>query len=224
MALPYNSSRTGRFQWMMQRVSAILLVGLAGSHFALQHFSAEAVSTGLTVSARMNDPFWQGYYGLFVVLGLYHGVNGVVGIIQDYAPKPIVRGILATILWTMAAWSGFVGLGSLYSPRTVAEVKEYYAENGFADGTATGPGLPIPVAFNTSDEIRELHMFAFYLEHHTYRTDKDKQSIKTIFGSETAKGHGSPDHPEGDNSLAAIGGMSFQNWALAQLPLASQTR
>ena len=44
MGAPYVSSRSGRFQWMMQRVSAVLLLVLTFSHFGLQHFTAEAVS------------------------------------------------------------------------------------------------------------------------------------------------------------------------------------
>ena len=72
---PYVTSRSGRFQWLMQRVSAVLLLALVFVHFAIQHFTADAVTTGLTVSARFNDPYWQGFYVIFVVLGLYHGVN-----------------------------------------------------------------------------------------------------------------------------------------------------
>ena len=33
-------------------------IGADLGHFGLQHFTASAVSTGLTVTARMNDPFW----------------------------------------------------------------------------------------------------------------------------------------------------------------------
>ena len=42
MSAPYVSSRSGRFQWMMQRVSAVLLLFLAFGHFGLQHFTADA--------------------------------------------------------------------------------------------------------------------------------------------------------------------------------------
>ena len=79
--------RSGRFQWMMQRVSAVLLLVLTFSHFGLQHFTAEAVSTDLTVTAQMNDPFWLGYYIMFIVLAMYHGINGVYGMFLDYGPN-----------------------------------------------------------------------------------------------------------------------------------------
>ena len=48
MAQPYVSTRRGGGQWIMQRASAAALVLLAGTHFALQHFTTAAVSTGLT--------------------------------------------------------------------------------------------------------------------------------------------------------------------------------
>jgi succinate dehydrogenase / fumarate reductase membrane anchor subunit len=216
MGLPYVSDRTGRAQWLLQRVSAVLLVILAGSHFALQHFSRDAVSTGLTVSWRMNEPLWQGYYALFVVLALYHGVNGLIGILADYAPKPKWRLKINWTLWTLAAFFAFAALGTIMNPRPTAAVKDFYATNGFASGEAYGPLNPVGMSYDVRAEIRELHMFAFYLERHTHRTD-DGKSIAEIFGAATADGAGSPNHPEGSAELAAVGGASFQAWALDQV-------
>ena len=164
----------------------------------------------------MNDPLWQGYYALFVVLALYHGVNGLVGIIADYAPKAKLRLKINWALWSLAALFAFIGLGTIYNPHSLSEVKTQYTEKGFPAGTAYGPGNPIGLSYDVRAEIRELHMFAFYLERHTYRTD-DGKSIAEIFGAETADGAGSPQAPEGSAELAAMGGQSFQTWALAQV-------
>ena len=45
----------GRFQWMMQRATALLLIFFAFFHFGL--YFTLAGSTGLTVAERMNNPF-----------------------------------------------------------------------------------------------------------------------------------------------------------------------
>ena len=87
MSQPYVTTRSGSIQWLMQRVSAALLVLLAFGHFGLQHFTSDAVSTGLTVSARMNDAWWQAYYVIFIALALYHGINGLVGSRATYLPE-----------------------------------------------------------------------------------------------------------------------------------------
>ncbi|HAT10885.1 MAG TPA: hypothetical protein DCS97_09905, partial [Planctomycetes bacterium] len=110
MAEHYISSRAGQVQWIMQRVSAVLLVGLAGVHFALQHFTSDAVSTGLTVATRLNNPYWQAFYLVFITLAMYHGINGVVGIIRDYNPRRALRVGAEFTLWALAFF--FVCLGA----------------------------------------------------------------------------------------------------------------
>jgi succinate dehydrogenase / fumarate reductase membrane anchor subunit len=110
MAEHHISTRAGSGQWVMQRVSAMLLVGLAAVHFGLQHFTSDAVSTGLTVAARLNNPYWQAFYVVFIVLAMYHGINGVVGIVRDYNPRRGLRVGAELALWSLAAF--FVVLGT----------------------------------------------------------------------------------------------------------------
>ncbi len=204
MGTPYATTRTGSRQWIMQRVSAALLVALAFWHFAVQHFTSDAVSTGLTVAARFNDPYWQAYYVCFIALALYHGVNGVVGIVRDYNPRPFLRLICEVVLWSLAAFWGARGIINAATPRPLGEVKELYARNGFPAGDSLGspPGISGAKHYDFRDELRELHLLAYYLERHTHRSESTP--IAEVFQSAQA-------------TDANASGAAFDRWTLDQI-------
>lgn len=192
MVTPYVTTRTGSGQWIMQRVSAALLIGLAFSHFGIQHFTSDAVSTGLTVAERFNNPWWQGYYIAFILLALYHGVNGVVGIVRDYRPRTVIRVVIETALWSLAVFFAARGVINIASPRPLSEVKALYAINGFPSGDSLGspPGLTGAKRYDFRDEGSELRLLAYYLNKRTHRTD------------------------DGDGDGMTKAGMAFDAWLL----------
>lgn len=206
MAGPYVSSRSGRLQWMMQRVSAVLLLFLAFLHFGIQHFTPDAVSTGLTVVARMNDPYWQAYYIVFIVLAMYHGINGLIGICYDYAPKPLTRGIAAMVLWSLGIYFAVLGLTNVFAGPSLADAKTWYAENGFAKGSSMGSPPSFPVEFDLRQEKSETAMLGFYLTYHVGGID-EQEAVKIL-------GTGDP---------AAVGD-NIDTWALGVLKAADGSK
>lgn len=201
MPHPYVTDRRGRFAWTMQRVSAILLLFLAFWHFIGQHFTESAVSTGLTVTARMNDPWVQSYYAIFVLLALYHGVNGLVGIIKDYSPRPLYTGVASMLLWTLASVFAVIGLSNIISPKSVHEVKDFYALRGFGVGAPSAP-TPLTISYDLQQEPAELAMLSFYLQYHVHRSEPDPQPVDEVFDAGDEGGRN---------------GQAFDQWALAQV-------
>ena len=207
MAFPYISRRTGSTQWLMQRVSAILLIALAFTHFAIQHFTSDAVSTGLTVAARLNNPWWQAYYALFIALALYHGINGVCGIIRDYNPKPNLRLPIELVLWTMAAFFGARGIINISHPVPVEAVKANYAARGFPAGASSGNPPALSISYDFRNELRELLLLEYYLDHHTHRTEATP--LAEIFAHQPGK--------PVDTTQVAAAGSAFDAWLNRQL-------
>jgi succinate dehydrogenase hydrophobic anchor subunit len=208
MATPYVTSRTGSAQWLLQRVSAVLLVGLAFLHFGMQHFTSDAVSSGLTVAARANNPWWQAYYVAFVVLALYHGINGVVGIVRDFKPRPLTRGLVELALWTIAACFAVLGIRNFINPTPLGAVKEYYATNGLPVGASVGhpPGVLGEIRYDFRDELRELHLLNHYLVKHT--AGGEAVASTRVFGDQ-AGGGASPEQ-------VRAAGATFDAWCLAE--------
>ncbi len=211
---PYLSRRTGSTQWLMQRVSAILLIVLAFLHFAIQHFTTDAVSTGLTVAARLNNPWWQAYYALFISLALYHGINGLTGIIRDYNPRPNLRLPIELVIWTAAAFFGGRAIINIASPVPVADVKANYAARGFPAGVSSGNPPALPKTYDFRSELRELLLLQHYLERYTHGS----VNVTEVFGA--------GDKPVDAASVAAAGD-AFDHWLNLQvstMPPAQEAR
>jgi succinate dehydrogenase / fumarate reductase membrane anchor subunit len=207
VAFPYISRRTGSTQWLMQRVSAFLLVGLAFTHFAIQHFTSDAVSTGLTVAARLNNPWWQAYYALFIALALYHGINGLCGIIRDYNPRPNLRLPIELVIWTLAAAFGARAIINIAHPVPVEAVKANYAARGFPAGASRGNPPALAINYDFRSELRELLLLEYYLEHHTHRTEAT--ALAEVFAHQAGK--------PVDASQVAAAGLAFDTWLNRQL-------
>lgn len=214
MAEHHISTRAGSGQWLMQRVSAMLLVGLAALHFGLQHFTSDAVSTGLTVATRLNNPYWQAFYVVFIVLAMYHGINGVVGIVRDYDPRRGLRVGLEVVLWSLAAFFVVLGIRNAVSPQPLGAVKESYAERGFAKGESPGNPPSFPVAYDFREELRELGLLEYYLENHVHRTEG--APLAEVFAHR-------PEvrlrelKPEEAKAAVAASGEAFDRWAASTI-------
>ncbi len=77
--------------WLLQRLTAIVLVPIVLVHIAMMH---KWTSHGLPwdqVAARLSNPYWKVLEIVFLVVALYHGLNGLYGVFQDYVKKPGLR-------------------------------------------------------------------------------------------------------------------------------------
>jgi succinate dehydrogenase / fumarate reductase membrane anchor subunit len=214
MGQPYLSTRSGSGQWLMQRVSAVLLVGMAGLHFALQHFTTDAVSTGLTVAARLNSPYWQAFYVAFILLAMYHGVNGLIGIIRDYDPPRRLRFAAETGLWVLAAFFVILGIRNVVSPVPVADVKEGYAARGFPAGASRGNPPALAVTYDYRDELRELSLMEHYLARHVARSEDTPAT--QIFAHDAGVDLARLPAREA-SARVAVCGAAFDRWLEAQI-------
>ena len=75
--------------WYMQRITGALLVILLAAHFWVEHFMTAELQRGnltyATVHARLSNPVWQAIDISFLLVALYHGLNGLRNIVLDYS-------------------------------------------------------------------------------------------------------------------------------------------
>ncbi len=84
----YNSSKSsGSKSWVLQRVTGIALVVLMIGHYILMHYHPDSGHTYQAVLTRMQFSWYRIIDLSFLVLGMYHGLNGVWGIFRDYKLK-----------------------------------------------------------------------------------------------------------------------------------------
>ena len=97
--MSYNPINTqGLWPWFLQRVSATFLVIGLLAHFWVLHFSIEKPLDFKDVWVRFRTPGWMLFDVLLLVACLYHGLNGMFAIVQDYVPKREIRTAVGWIL------------------------------------------------------------------------------------------------------------------------------
>lgn len=90
-----GSRNSGAPGWLFQRITGIVLVVAMVGHYILMHYTPSSGHQFTSTFERMQNPLWKIFYLTFVVIGLYHGLNGIWGIVRDYKMK---RWLSITIL------------------------------------------------------------------------------------------------------------------------------
>ena len=76
------------YEWYFQRITGGLLLVLLAMHFWVEHFMTAPVRRGdLTfqvIASRISNPLWQAIDIGFLLVALFHGLNGLRNIILDY--------------------------------------------------------------------------------------------------------------------------------------------
>ena len=83
-----RSSGSGSFSWVFQRITGIILVVIMIGHYILMHYHPDSGHTYDAVLIRMQSSWYRVLDLTFVVLAMYHGLNGVWSIFRDYRLKP----------------------------------------------------------------------------------------------------------------------------------------
>ncbi len=112
-----GSSASGAQSWLWQRVTGAVLVVLLVGHFLLKHFGmGGAEGEGIThalVTAQLKNPWWLVFELVFLVVALWHGLNGVWMVAADYLHAPVLRVGAYLALWAVGFVSLLLGLVTL---------------------------------------------------------------------------------------------------------------
>ena len=101
------------WSWYFMRVSGLVLVFMALLHFAITHIINDVVETdSVFVAERWDNPLWRLYDWVLLALALFHGLNGVRWIIDDYVRAPAKRALTKAVVYggalTLFAYGTFV--------------------------------------------------------------------------------------------------------------------
>jgi succinate dehydrogenase / fumarate reductase membrane anchor subunit len=91
------------WQWFFMRISGLVLVVLALGHFALTHIVNDVVDTDAEfVAERWSNPLWRTYDWALLTLALFHGLNGLRVIIDDYVRSPGKRAAVKSVIYVVS--------------------------------------------------------------------------------------------------------------------------
>ncbi len=100
------------WSWYFMRISGLILLFLALTHFAITHIINDVVETDAEfVAGRWDNPLWRLFDWALLALALVHGVNGVRWSIDDYVTRPVRRAGLKALLYSVTG--GLFAYGTL---------------------------------------------------------------------------------------------------------------
>ena len=114
-----ESSRAGAVAWLLQRVTAVLLFIALMYHFVNYHFISDGVYTWKEVVAKMQSPWFNLLQFVFLATALFHGLNGVWMITEDYIHNRIWRMITFSLILLVGMALFFVGILTIFKIQAV---------------------------------------------------------------------------------------------------------
>jgi len=91
------------WSWFFMRVSGLVLLFLALTHFTLTHITTDVADTDAAfVTQRWDNLMWRVFDWALLALALLHGLNGLRWIIDDYIPSPAKRAVVKSCLYTLS--------------------------------------------------------------------------------------------------------------------------
>ena len=91
--------------WDFIRISGLGLIFLALLHFSITHIIYDVVDTDAEfVASRWENPLWRAYDWVLLALGLFHGLNGLRWIIDDYVRRPGARATVKAVLYSVTGF------------------------------------------------------------------------------------------------------------------------
>lgn len=98
--------------WFFMRISGLVLLFLALIHFSLTHIVNDVVETDSAfVARRWDNVLWRLFDWSLLALALFHGLNGLRTIIDDYVRAPARRATVKAVLYSVSI--GLFLLGTL---------------------------------------------------------------------------------------------------------------
>ncbi len=111
MAYRFEGANTsGSFAWFFQRITGVVLFIQVMVHFYIAHRTWDAGHDWATIIERLSNPYIKTFYMVFVVLGVYHGLNGLWAVVRDYQISSGWRQTLFAVIVTVGIFIGVLGL------------------------------------------------------------------------------------------------------------------
>lgn len=110
------------YLWFLQLVTGVLIAALLGIHMVIQHLGAILSFFGIEAAdqtawalmiGRASQGIWVGLYIALLAFVLYHGLNGLRGVILELTPSRKTERIITQVI---IAFGVIFFIGGTYVP------------------------------------------------------------------------------------------------------------
>jgi len=109
-----ETSKAGAMVWFFQRITAIILFVMLLFHFVVYHFISSGTPTYQEVVLKMKSPWFNVLQFLFLISALYHGLNGVWMVVEDYFHSKFWRFFFFSLIVLVGVVLLFVGTLTIF--------------------------------------------------------------------------------------------------------------
>ncbi len=108
-----GAKSSGSLNWFVQRVSGLVLIVMLLVHFGMMHYvwAEDGTLTFEIVKERLQNPLWKTFDLVFLLLAIYHGLNGAWQVLLDFKMSKGMRLTLYGVIFTVGLL--FLTLGGL---------------------------------------------------------------------------------------------------------------
>lgn len=114
-----ESSKSGAIAWLLQRITAVVLFIILMYHFVFYHFISKGNYPWEEVVAKMQSPWFNLLQFIFLLTALFHGLNGVWMVTEDYIHNKTWRMIVFSLILLGGLALFFVGILTVFKVQTV---------------------------------------------------------------------------------------------------------
>jgi succinate dehydrogenase / fumarate reductase membrane anchor subunit len=106
-----KQSFSSAYGWFIQRITGILLAFFLIVHINVLHFGEKFFIDFNMVTQRLGGSFlWAIFYIIFIPVVLFHGLNGIWGLVEDYRPGQGAQKTVKALLWILGIVGTFYGI------------------------------------------------------------------------------------------------------------------
>ena len=109
-----ETSKTGAIAWLLQRISAVILFIILIYHFVYYHFISKGVYPWEKVVAKMQSPWFNLLQFVFLVTALFHGLNGIWMVTEDYIHSKFWRVFIFSLILMVGVALFFIGTLTIF--------------------------------------------------------------------------------------------------------------
>jgi succinate dehydrogenase hydrophobic anchor subunit len=110
-----DQSRGGMWVWLMQRVTAVVLIVGLLTHLVATHIFNLGHLSFLNIGDRLGSSFFVVIDVSLLAAAIFHGLNGARMVVLDYwLPSVAGRRALAIALWVLGSVSFVYGMWALW--------------------------------------------------------------------------------------------------------------
>lgn len=108
-----ETSKKGALAWLLQRISAVILFAILIFHFITYHFISSVAPEWDKVVSKMQSPWFTLLQFLFLITALYHGLNGVWMVVEDYIHCKGWRIFIFSLILIVGSGLLFIGMSTI---------------------------------------------------------------------------------------------------------------